>query len=209
MKTGEALFFSKQEAEIREISCDGDGVWAKLGLSKGRSSTKQWNVIFEDAQEKWMMDTDIYAFVTKDTRGQLKSRAPAVRTSAGSRRRTRIRKPPGRLPAASRQQALRTATRRRRKRWRRRRRSRHNLSVRLAAPHVANARKLVIALQLAQCLRTSCRPRKARPRGRSAKLRKPRNACRHRFKVRRIFFGDARWMAASPSPTKAKYSVEY
>jgi hypothetical protein len=73
LKTGEALFFSKQEAEIREISCDGDGVWAKLGLFKGRGPSKQWNVVFEDTQEKWMMDTDIYAFVTKDTRGQIEA----------------------------------------------------------------------------------------------------------------------------------------
>ena len=71
LKTGEALFFSQQEAERREISCDGDGVWAKLGLSRGKGPSKQWNVVFEDAREKWMMDTDIYAFVTKDTRGQI------------------------------------------------------------------------------------------------------------------------------------------
>jgi hypothetical protein len=73
LKTGEALFFSQQEAEIREISCDGDGVWAKLGLSKGKGPSKQWNVVFEDAREQWMMDTDIYAFVTKDTRGQIEA----------------------------------------------------------------------------------------------------------------------------------------
>ena len=70
LKTGEALFFSKEEAERREISCEGDGIWAKLGLSKGRAAVKQWNVVFEDTTEKWMMDSDIYAFVKTDNRGQ-------------------------------------------------------------------------------------------------------------------------------------------
>jgi hypothetical protein len=50
LRAGEALFFSKEEAERREISCEGGGVWAKLGLSKG--PTKQWNVVFEDETEK-------------------------------------------------------------------------------------------------------------------------------------------------------------
>jgi hypothetical protein len=71
LRAGEAVFFSKEEAERREISCEGDGVWAKLGLSKGRGPTKQWNVVFEDETEKWMMDSDIYAFVKTDTRGQI------------------------------------------------------------------------------------------------------------------------------------------
>jgi hypothetical protein len=71
LRAGEALFFSKEEAERREISCEGDGVWAKLGSSKGRGPTKQWNVVFEDETEKWMMDSDIYAFVKTDTRGQI------------------------------------------------------------------------------------------------------------------------------------------
>ena len=71
LKTGEALFFPKEEAERRQLTCEGDGVWAKLSLSKGRGSSKHWNVVFEDTTEKWMLDSDIYAFVKKDTRGQI------------------------------------------------------------------------------------------------------------------------------------------
>ena len=68
LQAGEALFFSKQEAERREISCNGDGVWATLGLSRGKGATKQWNVRFEDGTDRNMLDSDIYAFVKIDDR---------------------------------------------------------------------------------------------------------------------------------------------
>ena len=38
---------------------------------EGKGAVKQWNVIFEDTTEKWMMDSDIYAFVKTDNRGQI------------------------------------------------------------------------------------------------------------------------------------------
>jgi hypothetical protein len=43
----------------------------KARFIQGKGAVKQWNVIFEDTTEKWMLDSDIYAFVTRDTRGQI------------------------------------------------------------------------------------------------------------------------------------------